>query len=103
MNIAGKTYRIKSRTRFTLFIAIALILIVTMANTILGFNDASSMTLQEYISIEIEAGDTLWQIASDYMPDDMDPRMAVHKLCQINSIDAEMLQPGQIIKVPVYI
>ena len=26
-----------------------------------------------------------------------------NKLCQINSIDAEMLQPGQIIKVPVYI
>lgn len=102
MNTVKKHYRIKSRFRFTAFVVIVLLMSVMGVNSMLGFYDASSLTLKEYIDIEICAGDTLWQIAGTYMPPDMDTRKAVHKLCAINDIAADEIYPGQVIKVPVY-
>ena len=47
MSIAGRTYKVKSRIRFTIFVAITIILAVTFMNTVLGFNNASSLTMEE--------------------------------------------------------
>ena len=101
MSIAGKSYRIKSRLRFTLFIAAAIVLIVMISNTFLGLNNASSLTQQEYIEIEVQSGDTLWNLAREYMSDDNDIRRAVFTLRQINGIAAHELQAGQTILIPV--
>ena len=97
-----KHYRIKSRFRFTIFVVLMMLTVVTSANTVLGLYDASSLTVQEYVDIEICYGDTLWQIAQAYTPDDVDIRSAVHDICKINDISASELYPGQIIQVPVY-
>ncbi len=97
-----KTYKIKSRFRFTVFIVTMLLITVTSANTMLGFYDASSLTVKEYITVEICDGDTLWQLAKDYMPSDMDPRKAVRNLCNINNISAEELYAGQTLQIPIY-
>jgi len=102
MNTTKKHYRIKSRTRFTAFVVIMILMSVTSVNSMLGLYDASSLTAQEYIDVEINTGDTLWDIAATYMPDDVDTRRAVHKLCSINDISANEIYPGQTIKVPVY-
>ena len=102
MKTASKTYRVKSRLRFTVFVALMIIIAVNSANTMLGIYDASSFTVKEYRSVEICSGDTLWQIAKDYMPSDMDTRKAVHQICNLNDITASDLQPGQTIQIPVY-
>jgi len=98
----AKTYRIKSRLRFTVFVALMIIITVSSANTILGFYDASSLTVKEYKIVEISSGDTLWHIAKEYMPSDMDTRKAVHQICNLNDITAADLYPGQTIQIPVY-
>ena len=97
-----KNYRLKSRSRFTIFIVFIMLIMVTGTNSLLGLYDASSLTVHEYLTVEISSGDTLWQIAQNYMPDDMDVRQAVHKLCQLNDTSPDQLQPGQTIKVPIY-
>lgn len=95
-----KTYRINSRIRFTLFVALVIILFTTAVNFALGLNTADSATIVEYVDVEISSGDTLWSIASEYM-DDADIRKSVYELCQINNINASELQAGMTIQVPI--
>ncbi|MCR5481689.1 MAG: LysM peptidoglycan-binding domain-containing protein [Clostridia bacterium] len=102
MNIGGKTYKIKSRFRFTLFVALFLILNIMALNTILGLDNASGLTRCSYTTVQVQTGDTLWSIAETYMPDDMDVREAVYKLGQINSVSADTLQAGMELKIPQY-
>lgn len=97
-----KTYRIKSRPRFILFVVIVTILTVGMVNTVLGFYNASSYTIQEYTEITVMSGDTLWDIASTYMSADKDVRHAVYTLCQLNDIQGGEIYAGQTLTVPVY-
>ena len=97
-----KTYRITSRFRFTLFVVLTIILLTTVINFALGLNTAASLTIQEYIDLEIMSGDTLWSIAETYMSDDMDTRAAVYELCNINGISASELYAGMTIQVPIY-
>ena len=100
-SISGKRYRIRSGIRFSLFIAISIIVVVIISNAFLGLNDASSLTEYEYKEIEIYQGDTLWDIAGEYMDGYKDIRRAVYILKEINGIEACELRTGQTILVPV--
>ena len=101
MSIAGKRYQIKSRSRFTVFVIFSIVLFIMVSNTILGFNNASSLTQKEYTEITVQSGDTLWNIAKTYMPENTDIRDSVYTLCQINNIAAHELKAGQTILVPI--
>ena len=96
-----KKYRIKNRVRFASFIVISLLLVCTIFNTALGFNDALALSEPQYIEIQVESGDTLWTLADEYMPDDMDIREAVYMICETNDVDAEHLYAGQTLSIPV--
>ncbi len=96
-----KRYRIKNRVRFASFIVISLLLVCTIFNTALGFNDALALSEQQYIEIQVESGDTLWTIADEFMPDDMDIREAVYVICETNDIDANHLYAGMTLDIPV--
>lgn len=96
-----KRYRIKNRVRFASFIVISLLLVCTIFNTALGFNDALALSEQQYIEIQVESGDTLWTIADEFMPDDMDIREAVYMICDVNDVDADTLYAGQTLSIPV--
>ena len=97
-----KTYRIKSRTRFTCFVTLTIILITILANFALGFSTASSLTVPQYEEIRIQSGDTLWDIAGRYTDNSQDIRSAIHEICQINDISASELYAGMTIKVRIY-
>jgi Tfp pilus assembly protein FimV len=77
-----------------------MLLIVAMAGILLQLNQATGLTKQNYIQVEITDGDTLWDIATTHMPDNMDPRKAVHIISQLNNTSASELRPGQILKIP---
>ncbi len=95
-------YRVVNRFRFTAFVVIMIILITCIANLLLGLNTVDGSTIQEYKTVEIVYGDTLWDIAGRYMPSDMDRQEAVYKLCKINDINASQLYAGMTIQVPIY-
>ncbi|MGN0710919.1 MAG: LysM peptidoglycan-binding domain-containing protein [Anaerovoracaceae bacterium] len=103
MTYGKKTYRIKSKFRFTTAVTLALILICFMANTILGLDNASSLTKEKApLEIQIQYGDSLWNIASEFGPADKDIRETVYEICALNDISADSIYPGQIILVPDY-
>lgn len=95
------SYRINNRLRFTMFIALTIILFTIIANFILGFSIANSSTIPEYIELEVSSGDTLWSIAEKYMPSDVDIRKSVYELGKLNQISADDLNAGMTILIPV--
>lgn len=99
----SKSYRIKSQFRFTVFVFMCIISIVALTNTVLGLNDAAGMTKDVYAQVEIRHGDTIWDIASDYQDPETDIRKVVYEICKINEIQADELQPGMILQVPISI
>lgn len=77
-----------------------LVSIVFLVGTILGMNDASSLSNPRQTQVVIEAGDTLWDIASAYGPQGQDRRIVVRTICQLNGVSPETIRPGQTILVP---
>ena len=102
-NTRRKKYIIKSRVRFTIFIIVVITFLATAVTTVTGFNDAEGMTKQTYIKVRVEPGDTLWSIADQYMPQDMDRRQSVHIISQINQTSASQLYAGQVLSIPIEI
>ncbi len=96
-----KRYRIKNRVRFAAFIVISLLMVCTLANTVLGFNNAVALTEQQYIEITVEPGDSLWTIAKTHMSDDMDPRKAVRIIMDENDMADCQVYVGQTLSIPV--
>jgi len=58
-------------------------------------------TVKYYTSIQVESGDTLWDLARDFGPDDQDVRRVIKHICKINNVSPETLQPGQVLLIPV--
>lgn len=98
-----KKYRIQSQLRFTVFLVLAAIIIFTATTTALGFNQAEALTKPVYTEIQIQNGDTLWDLAKEYGPKDQDIRKVVYAICEINQIQADELQSGQSILIPKYL
>lgn len=99
-----KKYRIKSKFRFTVFIAVLVVSAAFVSGTLLGFNDASSLSEKSaepaYITVEVCAGDTLWQLADEYGPKSADRRQVVYEICKVNDVETGTIYPGQSLLIP---
>ncbi len=98
-----RKYRIKSKFRFTLFISLVMVMFLLTTGTVLGLNRLGGVDEPAYITVEIQSGDTLWELASQFGPDGIDPRKVVQEICRVNEISADQLRPGQEILIPEYI
>lgn len=96
-----KHYVVKSRIRFFFSVLLMILITVTALNTMLGFNNAEGQTKDQYTTVEVSVGDTIWDIAKEHLTDQSDLRQTVYQIMTINNISAGDLQPGQILKIPV--
>ncbi|NCB41715.1 MAG: LysM peptidoglycan-binding domain-containing protein [Clostridia bacterium] len=95
-----KRYRIKSKLKFTAFLTLVIIFSVFITGAFFGFFDASSMDERTYKLITIQSGDTLWDLAKEFGPDDTDCRQVIYEICKLNNLTPETLWPGQEILIP---
>ncbi len=95
-------YQVKSRFRFLTFVVAAIIVSVIFCNFLLGTGlEVEADTRINYTTIEVCAGDNLWDIADAYMPDDMDLRDAVYELRELNGMSGtDVLKAGDKLVVP---
>lgn len=57
---------------------------------------------QEYLSVAVEPGQTVWQLASVAAGDDMDVRQVVNKILEDNGLTGTSdIRPGQILRLPI--
>ena len=96
-----KRYRIANKFRFTVFVTVCLLACVFIMGSVMGFFNAEASAPEEYISYQVQSGDTLWNIARKYGPADQDVRLTISNICRINNVTASTLQAGQVIQVPV--
>lgn len=97
-----KHYRIANPIRFFIFILLCVLTIAFTVSTIVGMNKANATSVSTYRQIVIQADDTLWNIAEEYCSDDIDLRDYISDVCEINDINVNNIQVGDVIFVPVY-
>lgn len=65
--------------------------------------DYTADTVKYYTSVEIEDGDTLWEIADEYMSQEFEDKEAfIDEVCEMNHITGSMIRSGSTILVPYY-
>ncbi|MGI6727787.1 MAG: cell division suppressor protein YneA [Anaerovoracaceae bacterium] len=98
-----RKYRIKSHLRFSIFLSLMIILTVFLFSSFFNMNQVDSLSNQEYTSVLIKNGDTLWGLAKIYGPNNLDTREVIYTICDINNISPNEIQPGQSILIPKYL
>ncbi len=95
-----KSYRIKNKFRFITFLTVLMLITAFGSSAIFGLGDAAGSDKTQYVSVKVEAGDTLWNLAKEYGPSNVDLRRVIYEIEKINNIDAGSLQTGMIITIP---
>ncbi|MDR1796009.1 MAG: LysM peptidoglycan-binding domain-containing protein [Clostridiales Family XIII bacterium] len=62
--------------------------------------DAAAKTVTE--AVVVHSGDTIWGIAESRNDGTRDTRQIVRQICQINDVEAGSIQPGMVLRVPVF-
>ena len=101
MKKANKKYRIKSKFRFIMFVVIVLGIAAGTFGYITGLDVSTALEQPgEKITVEVTAGDTVWDIAEQFKSDGKDVRKAVYEICQANDIQDVMIESGMILTIP---
>ena len=93
------------RIRRTVF---AGILLLTLLFTGFAFNSPSAVaqnrnTAKYYTTVQVDAGDSLWSIAGEYMTpeyEDMDDYIAEIK--EVNGLNGNLILQGSYLNIPYY-
>lgn len=97
-----KRIRIANKFRFTVFMVIVSLIIISSAGTLIGLNTAESADIPEYIEVYVESGDTLWGLAQTHGPKNVDKRKIIYEVSKINNLSGDYIYPGEVLKFPVY-
>ena len=101
MKKTNKKYRIKSKFRFIAFVVIVLGIVVGALGFVTG-TDVSTALEQpgDQITVEVSAGDTVWDIAEHFTDKDTDIRKAVYEICQENDLQDAEIHSGMVLTIP---
>lgn len=97
-----KRLKIANKLRFTVFMIIVSLIIISTIATVIGLNTAESAAVPKYIEVCVQDGDTLWDLAQKHGPDHMDTRKTVYEISLLNQLEGQYIYPGQMLKFPVY-
>ena len=97
----SKRYRIASKFRFTAFMSIVVLLLGITLGSLMGYNDASGDSTQEYVKVVVSNGDTLWSIAQRYSNNSKDIRSLIYEISELNGIDSSRIYAGQELSIPI--
>jgi hypothetical protein len=95
------------RAKGSFFIDLSILLIVGLfvlsSLSVAWYRQTSSLKQpRDLKNIQVQKGETLWQIASRYSPVHSDPRRFIAKIIEINGLPSSDVHEGQLIRVPVY-
>ncbi len=97
-----RRYRVSSKIRFSIFLAFIAVLILSTYMAFVGVTDAQGDTVERYEIISVNDGDSLWTLAKNHVPKDMDIREYVYHVAKYNDVDPGDLNQGDKIKLPIY-
>ncbi|QEK12164.1 LysM peptidoglycan-binding domain-containing protein [Crassaminicella thermophila] len=92
--------RIANNFRFLWLIVVILLFLYLGTNIFFKTNIAERTNKLKYIEIQIKYGDTIWELAKKFTPNDKDIRKTIYEISLINNLDSLDIYPGQVIKIP---
>jgi len=92
-----RRYRLKNKRRFAAFIIF--IVMVTVFTGMIANAGATSNVKQEYKTVKVKSGDTLWEIATVYN-DDKDIREYIYNMKKLNNLESDIIHAGQVLLLP---
>lgn len=97
-----KNYKIVNKTRFYIFIIVSIYIVFSAISFFKSFGIAeSNETALKYEEVYINEGDTIWNIALEYKPENYDVRDLVAIIRDENKLEDLNIKPGEIIRVPI--
>ncbi len=100
MKTKNKKYIIVNRIRFVISLTILVIFIIIMMPIFkVNAKDTPDFVIK---TLYVDTGDTLWQISEKYAPRDMDIRLYLDNLIQLNKLERMMIYPGDMLYIPIY-
>ncbi len=101
MKRSKKKYRIKSPFRFVMFVVIILGLAIGAFGYISESNVSTALEQpEEQITVEVTAGDTVWDIAKHFAGNGTDIRKAVYEICEANDLQDAQIHSGMTLTIP---
>ena len=98
-----RRYKIVNPFRFFIFILVCIMITIFASYGIFGPSKVSAAVKTEYAEVKVQENDTLWNIIETYNPNaNIDIRMALYDVYEINNISADSIRPGDVILVPIY-
>nr|MBO2507628.1 hypothetical protein [Bacillota bacterium] len=94
----GRT-RIRVRRRGRLLLALLLAVLSVLVMPLIfpaRAHDGDAAT----VTVVVRPGDTLWELARTYGPQDADTRLTVHRIRQLNGLATAAIRPGQRLQIP---
>ncbi|NLH59006.1 MAG: LysM peptidoglycan-binding domain-containing protein, partial [Clostridiales bacterium] len=88
------------KLRFCIFSTLVIALLVFAVSLLIM--DGKAMTPVNYKNIYVYQGDTLWSIASRYLPKGTDLRSFILEIKTVNDIDKALIYTGQELIIPIY-
>lgn len=96
-----KKVRIVNKKRFTFSISFILVLAMTLSMFAFLSLQVEGSTEQQYISVHVQPGDTLWSIAGRYVDENMDIRELIYHIEHKNKLVSSAIYPGQELQIPI--
>lgn len=98
-----KRYKVISKVRFYLFLVTILVICSIFIMSVFSKGKVHSSAYDtKYYEVEVVEGDTLWNIALDYLPEKTDIRKLIYDIKKLNEIPSGYIYPGDVIKVPIH-
>lgn len=97
-----KRYRIRSKSRFFIFITFTLALLAIIVVSIVLSSGAYSVeSRHETEHYWVKKGDTLWDIAKEFSPEGYDVREMIYKIKEENNMNTSMIFEGAKLEIPL--
>lgn len=93
-------YRVSDKRRFKTFLVLSTVLLLLVTSMITYTVKAYSYSEIKYIELQINSGDTIWNIAREY-GQNSSIRKDVYEIMEFNDLQDGYIYPGQTIRVPI--
>ena len=97
----NKLNKIKGFKKLLQVIVITILFMLIFTVAVKAFESPKTANNIEKEMVIIQAGDTLWQLATQYKPEKWDTRAFIHVIQKANDMENSVIQAGEVIAIPI--